>query len=140
MCDIVSHYGYRKTFGAKIGLVCGAGASPAYQGRQGQQVGAACHKASGLGERYLLLIAPPDCCSSNIPDCMLRLRHVHHSLGYVLVQTGPLLKLNCPCMFALGDRDPLCPAEKLAGTQQEMPGTCQNTVFPVRSCTCSQQP
>lgn len=47
------------------------------------------------------------------------------------MQAGPLLKLQCPCLFAIGDRDPLCPAAKLTETQQEMASKCQTLVVQV---------
>ena len=50
-----------------------------------------------------------------------------------MLQAGPLLKLQCPCIFITGERDPLCPAEKLTATQQEMSGTCQTIQIAVRA-------
>ena len=47
------------------------------------------------------------------------------------LQAGPLLKLQCPCLFAHGDRDALCPVERLAQTQQEMPQPCESIVIQV---------
>jgi pimeloyl-ACP methyl ester carboxylesterase len=51
---------------------------------------------------------------------------------YVL-QAGPLLKLQCPCMFVTGEKDPLCPAERLTATQQEMSCECQNIQIQVQA-------
>ena len=47
------------------------------------------------------------------------------------MQAGPLLKLQCPCLFAHGDRDALCPIERLTHTQQEMAQPCENIVIQV---------
>ena len=49
------------------------------------------------------------------------------------LQAGPLLKLQCRCLFAHGDRDPLCPVERLTQAQQEMAQPCQNIVIQVLS-------
>ena len=47
------------------------------------------------------------------------------------LQAGPLLKLQCPCLFAHGDQDALCPVERLTQTQQEMAQPCENIVIQV---------
>ena len=47
------------------------------------------------------------------------------------LQAGPLLKLQCPCLFAHGDLDALCPSERLTQTQQEMAQPCENVVIQV---------
>lgn len=52
------------------------------------------------------------------------------------LQAGPLLKLQCPCLFAHGDRDALCPVEGLSQTQQEMAQPCENLVIQVPFLSC----
>ena len=48
-----------------------------------------------------------------------------------ICRLGRFLKLQCPCLFAHGDRDPLCPVERLTQTQQEMAQPCENIVIQV---------
>ena len=73
------------------------------------------------------------CCITNPKACQ------HHrgaasrvpSAKGLHLQAGPLLKLQCPCLFAHGDRDALCPVERLTQTQQEMAQPCENIVIQV---------